>query len=344
MLALCWSTLVEAQVQQSDSNQDNENETLDSDRPLVDIDGNTYPIVTIGDQIWMAENLRVTRYNDGTEIPNLVDEDQWSETTSGAWSFFREEENAEKFGLLYNWYTTVDEQGVCPDGWWVPSQEDFAELESFAGMPDDLLEREEDGGWGGAEENVAGKLKAVSELWRDPNEGATDEFGFAMIPGGARFAGGFFSEPPSIDAFASLWSTQESGDQAYRRLMRYDRTDVRRDPIPKNVGAYIRCVTDEFTVSAQNEEPIPTDIALHQNFPNPFNPSTVISYSVSNEAPVRISVYDMLGRQVAVLVNEMRVPGHYQVNFDASELSSGIYLYRLDVGSHSISRRMTLVK
>ena len=89
---------------------------------------------------------------------------------------------------------------------------------------------------------------------------------------------------------------------------------------------------------------LPARLALHQNYPNPFNPSTVISYALPEQAQVRLAVYDMLGRSVAVLVNEAQAPGRYDVTWDASTLSSGVYIYRVEAGGQTITRKMTLVK
>ncbi len=88
----------------------------------------------------------------------------------------------------------------------------------------------------------------------------------------------------------------------------------------------------------------PEVLELAQNYPNPFNPSTVISYALPEQAQVRLAVYDMLGRTVAVLVDGQQVPGRYDVTWDASNHSSGVYVYRLDAGGLSITRKMTLVK
>ncbi len=84
--------------------------------------------------------------------------------------------------------------------------------------------------------------------------------------------------------------------------------------------------------------------ALLQNYPNPFNPSTEISYQVPVTSPVRLAVYDLLGRELAVLVNETKAPGSYNARFDASSLASGVYMYRLEAGTFTYTRRMALVK
>ncbi len=101
-----------------------------------------------------------------------------------------------------------------------------------------------------------------------------------------------------------------------------------------------------ITVGQQSlfEEELPTDVALNQNYPNPFNPTTQITYQLPQQADVRLQVFDMAGRQVATLVNESVSAGTHTVNFDASNLSSGVYLYKLQTGSKVLTRKLTLIK
>ncbi|MCX7877160.1 MAG: T9SS type A sorting domain-containing protein, partial [Ignavibacteria bacterium] len=89
---------------------------------------------------------------------------------------------------------------------------------------------------------------------------------------------------------------------------------------------------------------IPNYYSLSQNYPNPFNPATSIKYTIPKSGLVTLKVYDVLGREVATLVNEKKEPGIYDVNFDASELSSGIYFYRLEAGDFKAVKKMMLVK
>jgi hypothetical protein len=97
------------------------------------------------------------------------------------------------------------------------------------------------------------------------------------------------------------------------------------------------------SISDQNAD-VPEKFALSQNYPNPFNPKTGVRYQVSGVSEVKITVYDILGREVTVLVNERKAPGNYEVSFDASGLSSGLYYYRLTAGSFTKTRSMMLVK
>lgn len=96
--------------------------------------------------------------------------------------------------------------------------------------------------------------------------------------------------------------------------------------------------------SSETEPEIARSVELEQNFPNPFNPATNITYSLPNQADVELKVYDMVGREVATLIDREQAAGSYTVNFDASQLSSGMYLYRLDTGSTNITRKMMLIK
>jgi len=107
----------------------------------------------------------------------------------------------------------------------------------------------------------------------------------------------------------------------------------------------LRAVQTGAPTSTQEENSeIPDKITLQQNYPNPFNPSTNIQFGLPETQRVTISVYDMLGREVAVVFDGIKSQGYHTVNFDAAALSSGVYLYRLTTGNNSIVKKMTLVK
>ena len=115
--------------------------------------------------------------------------------------------------------------------------------------------------------------------------------------------------------------------------------------------AFDESVNDGFPIflfqvptSSENGPQLPQELVLNQNYPNPFNPSTVISYRIDTQQHVRLSVYDITGREIAVLVDRQQSPGDYQVRWDAAQLSSGVYMYRLDAGGQTLTRNMTFVK
>ena len=102
-----------------------------------------------------------------------------------------------------------------------------------------------------------------------------------------------------------------------------------------------------FTLKISTEEiesNVPTEVYLDQNYPNPFNPSTIIPYGVDTNTNVSLIVYDILGRKVKTLVNEIKNPGKYEVTFRADNLASGVYFYRLVTDSKNIVKRFTLIK
>ena len=114
---------------------------------------------------------------------------------------------------------------------------------------------------------------------------------------------------------------------------------------PEFIPAYREVlIQGSLTTSGETEDELPGTVELKQNFPNPFNPTTVISFAVPEDTDVRLTVYDVLGRQVTQLVNEHKSAGTYEVNFDATRLSSGVYIYRLEAGETIRTKRMMLVK
>jgi uncharacterized protein (TIGR02145 family) len=138
---------------------------------LADFDGNIYPAVQIGSQVWMAENLKTTKLNDGTEIPNIPSVIEWAGLETPVYDYYMQDQevNGSIYGPLYNWYT-VNTGLVCPTGWHVPSVDEWNSLIQFLG------------------EDVAGnKLRETGTIhWSPPNADATNEFGFTALPGGFR--------------------------------------------------------------------------------------------------------------------------------------------------------------
>ena len=195
----------------------------------VDIDGNFYSTVQIGNQLWMSENLKTTRYNNGDEIPTGLTDGDWQNNTSGALAVYDDNEsNADIYGRLYNWYAVVDNRGVCPENFHVPTDGEYILLTNYLGGND----------------IAGGKMKEAGlEHWDSPNTGATNESGFTGLPGGFRNTtgsyddmgeGGYFrssSEYNSYRAwFHGLYSTWE---EVYRGF-----------EMAKNSGLSVRCVGD----------------------------------------------------------------------------------------------------
>jgi len=224
-----------------------------NDTPVTDIDGNVYPTVVIGEQIWMARNLAVTRYADGTPVPYTPEAEWWDSLKvdePGFCYYNNSKANRNTYGILYTWSAaingmdTIDPelepvQGVCPDGWHLPSDGDWKKLEMFLGMT--TLEADGEG-WRG---NVGGKLKSTGrEYWLIPNEGATDETRFSALPAGDRFPKGEYF---NLHYSTFFWtSSGYDQDYAWARALGYFVTTIYRGNIDsKEFGFSVRCVRDD---------------------------------------------------------------------------------------------------
>jgi len=193
---------------------------------VKDIDGNVYKTVKIGNQIWMAENLKVTKLNDGTAIPLVIDDKAWGCLITPGYCWFHPE-SARTYEALYNWYT-VNTGNLCPAGWHVPTNAEWTTLTDYLGGKD----------------IAGGKLKeADTTHWNSPNTGATNETGFTALPGGMRDQDGIFS---IAGDYGYWWSTTEINIlDAYGWLMSYDGSFVGRiGNLTKLYGISVRCLKD----------------------------------------------------------------------------------------------------
>ena len=221
---------------------------------VTDIDGNTYKTIKIGDQWWMAENLKTTKYKDGTPIPNITDATAWKELSAGAYCHYDNNVSyAETYGALYNWFAVngdtdgngTKDKEIAPEGWHVPTDAEWKELEMFLGMSQSTADI---AGWRGTEIQSA-KLRSTSGWDNDRNAtdgNGTNEVGFAAFPGGERNNNsGYFAKRGFRTAF---WTASESGDAAaWRRLIDIQEDGaigVYRGTGSRNYGYSLRCVKD----------------------------------------------------------------------------------------------------
>lgn len=210
---------------------------------MSDLDGNSYRTVQIGDQCWMAGNLRTSTYANGDPIDNVTDGSTWVSLTTGAWTNYSNDASyGNILGKLYNWYAVTDARNVCPSGWHAPTDLEWQTLEAELGMPVAELNST---GYRGAVENVGGKLKAglgTTGGFMLPNNTASDEFGFRGLGGGTRssvFSGAFY--------YGHYWSTTEiDANLAWYRLLSFDNGAVGRPSGngAKRSGFSVRCLRD----------------------------------------------------------------------------------------------------
>jgi len=214
---------------------------------VTDIDGNVYKTVKIGNQWWMAENLKVTHYRNGEAIPNAIENTEWSFISTGArCSYNNDNDNVATYGLLYNWYAVDDNRNIAPAGWHVPSNEEWKQLEMNLGMSqsdaDDNISWIRGKDEGGKMKSI-GTIEGKDGLWFSPNNGATNESGFSALPSGYRrdFDSAFYS----IGFFGYWWSaTDSSSEFAWYRALSYDKSGIIYSDISKGFGLSIRCVKD----------------------------------------------------------------------------------------------------
>jgi len=230
---------------------------------VTDIDDNVYGTVIIGDQEWMTENLRVTRYNNGGNVTTGLNDEDWANTTEGAYTIFDHkyedadgidspEAMVEAYGKLYNWYAVVDDRGLCPEGWSVPSIDDWNQLVNTIASQGYTNE------WNNPN-STANALKSCRQVgsplggdcdtsehprwnmlpdWADEGYGF-NEFGFSALPGGLYTSGSFYglgrngswcSLTEQTSFYACVWQiTSTSGN-------------VQLFELYKSSGLSVRCV------------------------------------------------------------------------------------------------------
>lgn len=198
-----------------------------TDGTVKDKDGNIYHTVKIGTQVWMVENLKTTKYNDGTAIPEVIDNATWQYLKTGAYcNYNNDASNGTKYGKLYNWYA-INSGKLIPAGWHVPTDAEWTALTTYLG----------------GESVAGGKLKeAGTKYWQSPNTAATNETGFSALPGGYRFYNGAFV---GVGIYGSWWSLSDiNTSNAWYRGIYYDSSIVYRDNYGKEYGFTVRCVKD----------------------------------------------------------------------------------------------------
>ena len=201
------------------------NDDNPTDVTVTDVDGNVYHTVTIGTQVWMVENLKVTKYRDGTVIPNVTDSAAWSGLSSGAYCNY--DNNAfisASCGRLYNWFAMKDNHSLCPSGWHVPLKDEWNKLDLFVG-------------------SAGGKLKATgTDYWHSPNTGATNSTGFTALPGGIRDYTGHYC----VLGYYGYWWTadDELSDYPYCEVMLHINEMAVLASLEKESGLSVRCIKD----------------------------------------------------------------------------------------------------
>jgi len=182
--------------------------------------------VLIGNQFWMAENLKTTRFADGSVIPNVTDNFAWTQLSTSAWCNYNNSlANDLVYGKIYNGYTVSDPRNVCPAGWHAPTDAEWTILTDFLGG-----------------ESVAGGKMKTTTGWSSPNTGATNESNFSGLPGGLRSSNGTFN---TVGFNGYWWCSSEGGpNSSWYRNLYYPNGYAARSSTSTQNGFSVRCLRD----------------------------------------------------------------------------------------------------
>ncbi len=221
--------------------------TLTPTATVTDIDGNVYNSIKIGTQTWMKENLRVTKYNDGTAIPLVTDITAWSNLTTPGYCWYNNDKatyTANKYGALYNWFV-VNTGKLAPTGWHVPSDTEWTTLKNY------LIANGYNNDGSTTDNSIAKSLAAPTNWASSTNTGAVgntdypakrNSTGFTALPGGIRYIDGTFNY---IGNYGTWWSSTEytTGNAWYWSLS-YDYSSLGRGGDLERSGFSVRCLRD----------------------------------------------------------------------------------------------------
>ena len=207
--------------------------------PVLDIDGNEYTTVVIGDREWMVENLRVTHYANGDPLIGGLSDAEWATTKAGAYATYpySDGQTTAEYGLLYNAYATMDERGLAPEGWRVATDDDFKALQIQAGFT-----AQEVGAWGWR--GTKGLVLRGTAGWA--LHPGTDNLGFRALPAGVRAQNGTFQGAGEQSFFWSpVLPIDPEAASTLRRLIQDNQPDaVNRNNANRHTGGSVRCVRD----------------------------------------------------------------------------------------------------
>lgn len=209
---------------------------------VTDVEGNIYKTIKIGDQWWMAENLKVKKFRNGSGLQSLAADADWINVTAGGFCTYENDpDNFQSYGLLYNWYSVADTANLAPEGWHIPSDEEWKILEMHLGMDPVAADR---AGWRGSDEGDKLKVKENSGWSPFANVWATNESGFTALGASCRLPNGGFGQP-GLKSTGFWWTISEvAGNEVWYRYLDYKNSNIFRAHDSKRYGFSVRCIKD----------------------------------------------------------------------------------------------------
>jgi uncharacterized protein (TIGR02145 family) len=284
---------------------------------ITDIDGNVYRTVAIGTQWWMAENLKVSKYANGDEILLVKDKADWATADTGAYCYYaNRSSNADLYGNLYNWSVAIDSRGVCPEGWHVPTDEEWITLEKHLGMSDSEARRMT--AWRGT--NEGDKLKSEGF-------GGNNSSGFGAQGTGYRHPDGTYKAAGTDNDYWTSTPYDNEGvtEGVLHGLLNTNPKVVRNFHVP-GFGFCLRCVRDK---AVQAADPIrQSDMGV---YPNPATDQLFIR----NAEGSNLTIMTVTGQRV--LAERVQTALHY---VDLAVLMCGTYVLSLSGGPDPLTSRI----
>ena len=269
---------------------------------VTDADGNIYSTVTIGNQVWMGENLRTTKFSNNDPIAMVLDSAQWPVQAAAAYCYYNNDSSfVNPYGNLYNWYTVNDARNVCPTGYHVPTAAEWADMVSFLG----------------GETVAGGKLKEQGfSHWLSPNTGADNSSNFTALPSGWRANNNGVYE--NLGYMCYLWaSTLQTADDADIILLGHDSPACYASNSNKLTGLPIRCLQNSGATGINELRTNNIEI-----YPNPAD--DIINLKISDlKSDLNFVIYDALGR----IVNSGIINAE-TTSLDISNLATGFYIIK----------------
>ena len=297
--------------------------------PTITYEGKTYNTIQIGNQCWLKENLNVGTVllktqvdtNNGIIEKYCMNDNEAGCETYGAWYGWAEAvqyANGTTNTTLANPPITGLVRGICPQGWHIPSTNDFTKLTTYVG-------------------------KDINKLLAVGQGAGNDATGFSAI-----LAGGYYGHGQivGIDSWAEIISSSEEVATTNFCLLLISTSGIIYQGASKVEPKSVRCVLDTLgTVTESNDNiSLIKEFQLSQNYPNPFNPSTTISYALPERSKVVLSIYNLLGQKILELFNGEKAAGSHSFVWNASTMPSGIYFYELKTDKYREIKKLILLK
>lgn len=289
----------------------------------VNYGGKIYNTVQIGTQCWLKENLNI-----GTIIP--ASQNASNNGSIEKYCYNNDEINCNTFGGLYQWNEAMQyvslpgSKGICPEGWHIPTKEEFETLANFV-------------------QNDGNVLKAIGQGTQ--NGIGTNKSGFSALLAGYRGNDGYHYHSGSM---TRLWGSIEADNNGANFIHLYNNVgNIGFGYGDKEFGYSVRCVNDNNFTSVMDEfnhTEFQIDFSISQNYPNPFNNNTLIKYSIAQPCHVVIKIIDSLGKEISVLADEENNPGNHEIYFNGDNFASGVYYYTIYAGQFSKTKKMILLK